>query len=263
MKRILLLVVAFSMAISMNAQVFSDDFQSENIDGWTTISPNYAVNATNWHLGDHESNYYVRASCYWDDVNHATDQWIISPAIDASSASTLSLTFDNEKNYQPYQDLELYAYTDFTDSASFDEDNWTKITISGLATDDDWVWVAASADLSSYAGESTLYIAFKYVSTDSEGGVWDIDNVEVSASSSINSVGESIFSLYPNPTANVIFFNVEGNNNNVQIINTVGQVVLEASNAGNSMNVSSLQQGVYSVIIKNDNGRFIKKFVKK
>ncbi len=268
MKKFLFFAVALIMTFGLNAQVFSDDFQSDTTaSGWTTYTPTWdATNSPyNWHIASYQGDFYLSAACWDGTNNHASEQWIASPAFDASSYTSLSIQFDNRKRYTPYQDLELYISSDFAgDSASFASATWTKVTISTLDSDDsDYDWATSTDDISALAGQSNAYIAFKYVSTDDQGGNWTVNNITITGeAASINSVDE-VISLYPNPTVDMIHFNVNSTNNNVQILNNLGQVVLSAQNVKNTVNVASLPQGVYSVIIENENGRTVKKFVKK
>ncbi len=267
MKKFLLFAVALIATFGLNAQVFSDDFQTDTTaSGWTTYTPTWdAINSPyKWHIAEYSGDYYLSASD-WDGENHTSEQWISSPSFDASAYTSLSITFDNRKRYAPYQDLELYVSSDFAgDSASFASATWTQITGLTLDSDDsDYDWATSTNDISSIAGASSAYIAFKYVSTDDAGGNWTVNNIVITGAASVNSVYKPVLSLYPNPTSDVIYFNVNSTNNNVQILNTVGQVVLSAQNVRNSVNVATLPQGVYTVIIENENGRIAKKFVKR
>ncbi|NPA68546.1 MAG: hypothetical protein GXO50_08060, partial [Chlorobi bacterium] len=45
-----------------------------------------------------------------------------------------------------------------------------------------WSWVSTVKDISNFAGNSSLYIAFKYTSSPADGAkTWEIDDVKVVA----------------------------------------------------------------------------------
>lgn len=260
-KTLLLTLVAVFIASFANAQIFSDDFQDENMDGWVTYTPTFQSYATNWHMSDYEGNFFLRASCY-DGTNHATEQWVISPSFSTVDYTTVEIEFKNEKNHSPFQDLELYVSTDFAgDSASFGAATWTQITGLALATENQWVWVTTTADISAIAGAANAYIAFKYLSTNDAGGVWDFDDVVVTGTASISETKANSISVYPNPTADFITIsNIDVEN--VKIANTTGQVVLVAES--NKVDVKDLANGLYFITVEGADGAIkTGKFLKK
>jgi hypothetical protein len=72
------------------------------------------------------------------------------------------------------------------------------------------------------------------------------------------------FSIYPNPSNTALFIKTENNIfNQYKIINFVGQLIIETNLNGNSIDVSTLQTGIYFLQLKNENGRlFTTKFIK-
>ncbi|MFY7963366.1 MAG: T9SS type A sorting domain-containing protein [Chitinophagaceae bacterium] len=72
---------------------------------------------------------------------------------------------------------------------------------------------------------------------------------------SFNSKNEIALSIYPSPAKNQVVINNLTGNNNISIVNTIGQIVLQKSNVSTSsinVDISTLQNGVYSVIINNN-----------
>ncbi len=266
MKKGLLLIAAIIfIAFNSNAQLALDDFQDGNIDGWLHISPTFASYNTTWHINEHSGEYVLRASCFSDGANHATEQWAVSPSFSTPASGTITLEFDNDQNYDPYQDLEAYYSTDFAgDSASFESATWTQI--SGLTlSSGGWAVVHSSNDISATAGNSNVYIAFKYVSTNTAGGVWDVDNVQVTVSSSVNNITSSA-KLFPNPTSVELNIQSKVNISNITVSNVIGQRVLNIENIMSdfySLNVENFKNGVYMININNVDGTSaVTKFVK-
>ncbi|MCD4793884.1 MAG: choice-of-anchor J domain-containing protein [Bacteroidales bacterium] len=270
MKRILLILIAAIFTFSANAQIFSDDFQDEDASDWTTVSPNYATNAYNWHISDYEGSFYLSVAAFDGSNNLATVQWMISPAFDATGVSDIDITFDNRGRYLPLQNLEVYVSTDFAgDSASFDAATWTQVT--GFTWDDsydDYDWVTGSTSSTSITGTATTYLAFKYVSEDGGdgyGGNWTIDNVVVDESSSINQINSNL-RIFPNPTTSILNINSNSNINKIVVSNVIGQRIINISNIDSknySLEVESLTNGVYLINIVNIDGTSsITKFIK-
>jgi len=267
MKKILLLVAIFAISFAANAQLVSEDFESDTVmpATWTTYSPTYDAGSGNtfkWHYSVHEGNGYMRGSSY-SGGNFETEQWLITPVFSTQGLNDIQLAFKNEKAQYAGNALQVFVSTDYDgDSLNFANATWTEVTDITLSTGT-YEWVESISDISSVANNDTVYVGFKYTSTDTEGAVWDVDSVQITGSTDINTVAQSLVSVYPNPTSDYIFFNVNSVNNDVTIINNVGQIIMQQNNVRNSVNVSDLQAGAYMVIIENENGRTVKKFLKK
>ena len=273
MKKGLLLIAAIIfIAFNSNAQ-FSDDFQGdtsgEGATGWTTVSPNYNTNPYKWTVRDYSGSLYLSAACWDGSSNNATEQWAITPKLNASGVSSISVTFDNKKRHAPYQDLEVYVSTDFDgDSAHFATATWVPVTGFTLDSDDsDQVWEEATVGTATITGNATTYIAFKFVSTDSQGGNWTIDNVSVNAPVAfVDNISVSA-KLYPNPASSVLNIQSEVNIASITVANVIGQKVLSINNVNADnykLNVEDLNNGVYLISINNVDGTSaVTKFVKK
>ena len=271
MKKGLLLILAVVFAFSVNAQIFSDDFQDGDMSDWLTVSPNYAAQPYNWHISDYSGDYYMSVACF-DGINNATVQWAVSPAFDATGISDISITLDNRGRYNPYQNIEVYVSTDFAgDSASFSSATWTQIT--GLTIDtyngsDDYDWATTTDAPLNVDNQATVYIAFKYVSSDTEGGNWVVNNVVVNGTGSSNvSEVNSGLKLFPNPATSVLNISSVSNIRNISVSNVIGQRVVnfnEINTDNYSLNVADLAKGVYLINIENVDGTsVVTKFVKK
>lgn len=113
----------------------------------------------------------MKASAYVGGKNLASESWLISPVFDLSGLTTATLTFEQAGrhfNASDYCSVQI----------STDRENWTRLNIDVWPADD-FVFVTSTANLSAYAGQSTVYIAFKYTSTSSTAGTWEVRNVVV------------------------------------------------------------------------------------
>ena len=71
------------------------------------------------------------------------------------------------------------------------------------------------------------------------------------------------FTIYPNPVSDLLFISSEtAVIEKIAIYNLSGQLVLEPTVVDNSMDVSSLQQGIYFLEITSKNGKTFQKFIK-
>lgn len=66
--------------------------------------------------------------------------------------------------------------------------------------------------------------------------------------------------VYPNPAQNKITINGVREQEIIEIYNVLGQLVMSKND--NVIDISSLEQGVYTIIIKNNNSKTSKKFIK-
>ena len=56
---------------------------------------------------------------------------------------------------------------------------WSKLTIPAWFTNSDWTWVdCKDIDLSAYAGKK-IHVGFRYISTSSNCGTWEVKAVKV------------------------------------------------------------------------------------
>lgn len=70
------------------------------------------------------------------------------------------------------------------------------------------------------------------------------------------------FSVYPNPTAGILKFNLSGAVD-IEVFNMLGVEVQQFSVEANAIDLSHLPQGVYLVRFKKDGTTFVKRVVKK
>ena len=94
------------------------------------------------------------------------------------------------------------------------------------------------------------------------GVVHIIDGVLLPPSAGIDEATDVMVNVYPNPTVNTIQF--EGNESySYSIVNALGQVVSEGTTSNQSIAVSNLDNGMYTLRLNNENGSLTSKFFKK
>lgn len=115
----------------------------------------------------------MKASAYVNNTNYASESWLISPVIDLSQLTSATLTFQQAGNF--FSDMQA----DCSVLVSTDRQNWEPLTVEGWPEGSSWTFYDSTADLSAYAGQSQVYIAFRYTSSDMKAGTWEVRNVVV------------------------------------------------------------------------------------
>jgi len=141
---------------------------------WTTV----VNNPYTWETGDYapyEGLYY--ATCLYDETYTGDqDEWLITPALDFSTKQDLKLDFWWNGSY--YWGVDPYDNCDLTVKVSTNGTDWTDLwNEDALGVFDNWVWYNTVVDLTAYAGEATVYIAFVYTGYD--GAQYSVDAVSV------------------------------------------------------------------------------------
>ncbi|HIZ69844.1 MAG TPA: choice-of-anchor J domain-containing protein [Candidatus Prevotella avicola] len=118
-------------------------------------------------------SYGMKASAFLNNTNYASESWLISPVIDLSQLTSATLTFQQAGNF--FSDMQA----DCSVLVSTDRQDWTPLTVEGWPEGSSWTFYDSTADLSAYAGQSQVYIAFRYTSSDMKAGTWEVRNVVV------------------------------------------------------------------------------------
>lgn len=123
---------------------------------------------------------YMKASGY-SGGSHATESWLISPAIDLSQVTAATLTFSHKLGHAatPSTDNTLWI------TEAGDTENWQQLTISEYSASN-WTEVNTSIDLASYIGKTVIF-GFKYTSTASAASTWEVYNFKVASGSGSDS----------------------------------------------------------------------------
>ncbi|MCG8574131.1 MAG: choice-of-anchor J domain-containing protein [Flavobacteriales bacterium] len=178
MKKLFTLMAAFAATYGANAQYFEDDFGGAELtsnNAWTTETTNPSFE---WELGT-IGGQYARMTNY-DGGNFEVVSWIVSPAIDLSSATTPTLNFDNTYKFDGDQ-LQLFISTDYPGGDPDVSGTWTDLSsmVTWNSDPDTWDFTnSGDIDLTAYIS-STVYIGFKYTGSDTDGSTWEFDNVVI------------------------------------------------------------------------------------
>ena len=119
-----------------------------------------------------DSRYGMKATAYVNSANHATEAWLISPVIDLSGASVATLAFSHARRYGDLEHLSVCAKAG--------EGEWTALEVSAWPDGSNWTFIDATADMSAFAGQAAVQIAFLYTSTADAAATWEIKTVAIS-----------------------------------------------------------------------------------
>ena len=147
-----------------------------------------------WKHDNYQNPGYMKASAYIGSAKTA-ESWLVSPTIDLSQATAATLTFDHTHKFAGTP-FENYLTLWITEANT---ENWKQLTIDKYSTNNDYIFVTSTIDLSAYAGK-TIKFAFKYVSDTTAAGTWEVKNVKVTATTGGSTSGNGGTTIEPTPS---------------------------------------------------------------
>lgn len=146
-----------------------------------------------WKHETFKDDNYMKASAFIGGPK-ASESWLISPAIDLSSTTNATLTFEHTHKFAgtPSNELTLWV-------TEISAENWKQLTIDKYGTNNDYTFVTPTIDLSAYAGKSIKF-AFKYVSNTTAAGTWEVRNIKVTATTGGSTGGDGDTTIEPTPS---------------------------------------------------------------
>ena len=128
---------------------------------------------------EHTSQYTcMKATAYFNNQNLASESWLISPEIDLTGQSAAYFTFDHAGQYFGNISQEATVWI------SKNGGEWEQLEIASKNYPSSWTFVSAGNwDLEEYLG-SKVNIGFRYTSTATKAGTWEVANVAVIAGAS-------------------------------------------------------------------------------
>ena len=123
-----------------------------------------------------DSRYGMKASAFVNSTSYESESWLISPLMDLSEATAVTLTFDQAANK-----FAENAYKDQCKVVAICGEETIEIVIpeDKLLPGNSWNFVTTTLDLSAVAGKSDVYVAFVYKSSAESCGTWEIKNVKI------------------------------------------------------------------------------------
>ena len=237
---------------------FTENFEGGDIpDCWLV---NSTSNET-WQVKENDEGY--TAYCKYANEGIQQDEDFITPTLDLSNYSDITLTFQFKTSYSfvmsdnPAEQFTLYIYTSTDNGATFS--NTPIFNLRNEPEFESWSWTTAVVDLSPLAGNSNVKLNFNYYGV--YGAELYLDNISITNSTSVKEY-DNIVRIYPNPVQNMLNINANSNIDRVEVFNMMGQMVGSYNTNGSTtqINTSNFANGVYTVKIATENGTTTSKF---
>ncbi len=137
-------------------------------------------------LGDYTwttkySSAYVTA--YVSSVNNAAESWLISPSVDLTAMDSVYISFDYVTKYNETGKVaecnQLLVSSDYSGDVS--AATWTVVDFSAVENSSDWTFTNTGkiSMPQAFMGKKNVTLAFKYTSTTSKAGTWEVKNLLV------------------------------------------------------------------------------------
>lgn len=130
----------------------------------------------------YDTHGYVMMTGYISGTNFANEDWLISPAISLLGVETAKLSFQHVVRYFAGLKTEATVWI----SLNYTEGNpndaiWEQLQTKDFTDSGSWTFAEpGEISLTKYVGNN-VRIAFKYISTSTKAGTWEIKNFEVLA----------------------------------------------------------------------------------
>lgn len=119
------------------------------------------------------TGYGMKATAYVNKVNYESESWLVSPQINLEDVAAAELTFEQCVNkFMAAGDGTVWIKR--VSDANYTQLANTYPTVNGTWSD----FEEKTIEISEYAGNKVI-IAFKYISTSSQAGTWEIKNFNV------------------------------------------------------------------------------------
>ena len=267
-------ILALTVSTSLNAQIYSEDFENpaawDATTGWGSFQNDADTNQ--WGLYDLSTETDtvlaamggVAGSASWNLVALTPDNFIYSPPINLTTYTETALSFKYiaADPAWPAENFSVYVVKNSADLATATPVYTETIAVGG-------VLYTKTVDISALSGTAdadSVRIVFRHHDC-SDNYYLFIDDVQVTDAAGLNKVEAIAVSAFPNPVVDVLNINLKENISSVTIMSTEGKVI--SSNLVNnlntaSVNVAELVSGVYMYQVKTSNGVVVtNKFVKK
>ena len=183
MIRLLKLTVILYAFPLFSQTYFSENFESGNLDQWTTVDSDgdgytWAIN----NYGDEQNNIVISQS-WTNGVILYPDNWLISIPIDLSSAVSPTLFWKVKAQDQAWANENYTVYVaDSDDISSLESSPFTFNEVIGTSNG----YVNRTLDLSDFVGQESVHIAFRHHDV-SDMFVLNVDEISI-----VNSSGEAV-----------------------------------------------------------------------
>ena len=156
------------------------------------------------------ARYGAKASAYVGGTNYAVETWLKTPVIDLTTLSKPTFTFEQciSKFFGTVSEEATLWVREVTEASTRlkEGDDWKQIVISYPELNGNWsAFEAQVIDLSEYAGKK-VQIGFRYTSTETAAGTWEIKNISVGEAAVVDGVEPAVV----RPATETVIFDLSG-----------------------------------------------------
>ena len=226
------------------------DFEDLNLLSRYTIVDNNNDGNTLFYLNNpsyaHSGNI---ALAYEYSADNSADDYFFSSCIDltAGQVYTVSLWYAVAGSDYP-ESFEVYLASDPSVAGVIGS------PIISIPSATNETYAEATANNVTVANDGSYYIAIRATSAADMYALF-IDDITIDLYNDIKE-NENIFNIYPNPANDVLTINSNTTMNQITMINSLGQVVLNVEPNTNfyQININTLPEGIYTARITTNNG---------
>lgn len=209
-------------------------FEDGEFGNWSTIQgPGTAGDATTgpnafWHVSeDNPNNGTYNAQVDW---GFGIDTWLITPSLDLTGETSVSLGFFWSSSYtwhvDPNDNGDMFVKVSTDGGTTWDDYLWT---FGEIGEWQDFTWNETNLDLSAYAGESNVVVGFHVVADDNgaiylddvsiNGGLSSVTEFGTTFSSNNSSSHAAVSKALPVAVSNPFFFSARNANQDLNGFN--------------------------------------------
>lgn len=175
-----------AMAVAFSACTNVNDPEEEDLSNKLPFSETFEAGLGKFttqsvsgdELWKHEAQYkYVMITGYVDQTNKANEDWLISPEIDLTDVTAAKLSFEHVTRYfaSVATEATVWVSENYVDGLPSTA-TWTQLTTPAFSNAANWNLVpSGEISLTAFAGKK-IKIAFKYISTATKAGTWEVKN---------------------------------------------------------------------------------------
>ena len=274
MKKILLSAIALIALTAGTAQVYTAS-DTVAFQAWT--AGDLDGDGIGWTLADLSGGGSALASQAGCAISNSwtsgagaltPDNIFISPAIDCSTGSSVSLTWGAGSIestasgwYQEHYAVYIVTNIAAVVAGSFPSPVFETTLAAGETMSTETVDISAIAD-----GQSSVYIVFRHFNT-TDMNFLVIDDVAVNGDfASVEEKDLAVLSVYPNPTTDLLNITLNEAVSSISIMTMDGKIVAnnnEVNSTNASISVAELEAGIYIYEVTTKDGRKVRNsFVK-
>lgn len=152
--------------------MYEKDFKS-SVKGWTIKDVTIPSDLT--YIWQQSSTYGYVGSAFANNTSYAAESWLISPELDLSTATRVSVAFNQCFNKGAADNL----FADCAVKVTKDGNTWETLEVKTMPDGTSWTYVLTeNIDITKYISDK-FQIAFVYKSLSGNAPKWEIDLVKI------------------------------------------------------------------------------------